>query len=444
MDIKAAFDVIWRRRWTVAIVIMIGLVVASVVFYLTPRQYQATSQVMIVGAAAGRDPSVYSTDMPSLALSTTVLRAVRRDLGIHIPLAKLPDLITAKVSFGSSVMPITFMDGHPAMAVRGANAVADELSQYYRDISGSRYTSLEAYLKKELAAKRTQLEDLDRKLQLAAIKDPYFADSNASTAIGQQVLLLEQQRDSVQATLVGDQAQAAAQARYLQQIAPVVDQEKLASDPTYIHIRDQQALDAAQLQLTKSDYKANYPGTPGLEDKVQRERSALAAAAKSALASSTTASSSYAAAMAARGKVDATLAADRARAAALSEQIAAAQAHLEALPSTGVRVSALRRDRDAADAEYLSLSTKLTDTLALEAEAASVGSVEVIDRASVAQPAIGKHASMLIIGAILGFLVLGVSLAFLLELTDDRIRTAAGVEALYGRPVLATVGEQAK
>ncbi|MGZ3521382.1 MAG: GumC family protein [Vulcanimicrobiaceae bacterium] len=443
MDIKAAVNVVWRRRWTVAIVIMIGLVVASVVFYMTPRQYQATSQVMIVGAAAGRDPSVYSTDMPSLALSTTVLRAVKQDLGVRTGLSTLPDQITAKVSFGSSVMPITFMDRHPAMAVRGANAVADELSQYYRQISGSRYTSLEAYLKKELSAKRQQLEGLDRKLQLAAIKDPYFADSNASTAIGQQVLTLEQQRDAAQATLIGDQAQAAAQARNLRQIAPIVHQEKLASDPTYVHIRDQRAQDAAQLQLTKSAYSAAYPGTPGLEDKVQRETTALAAAEKAALTSSTTASPSYAIAMADKGKVDAILAADRARVAALSQQISAAQAHLAELPGSGVQVSALRRDRDAADAEYLALSTKLTDTLALEAEAASVGSVEVIDRASVAQPAIGKHASALIAGAVLGFFVLGISLAFLLELTDDRIRTVAGVEALYGRPVLATVGEQA-
>jgi uncharacterized protein involved in exopolysaccharide biosynthesis len=421
---------------------MIGLVVASIAFFLTPKQYQATSQVMIVGQNAGRDPSMMSGDMPALALSTTVLEAVRRDLGSSLSLDNLAGKITAKISFGSDVMPITYLDGHRASAVKGANAVADELSLYYRQISASRYTSLEKYLTKELASKRSQLENLDRKLQLAAVRDPYEADANASTAIGGQILQLDQQRDAAQATLVGDQAQAAAQARYMAQLAPIVAQEKANSDPAYVHIRDQQANDAAALQITKSQYSRSYPGMPGLRDKVQREAAALAAAQHAAVTSPASTSSSYVTAFADKGKVEAALAADQARVSTLTQQIATAQAHLSALPGSGVQVSALRRDRDAADAQYQSLSTKLADTLAAEAEAASVGSVAVIDRAGVAQPAIGKHASMLIGGAIVGFLVLGVTLAFLLELTDDRIRTIGGVETLYGRSVLATVANE--
>jgi uncharacterized protein involved in exopolysaccharide biosynthesis len=209
-----------------------------------------------------------------------------------------------------------------------------------------------------------------------------------------------------------------------------------------VHIRDQQAIDAAQLQLVKSQYKAGYPGTPGLQDKVRHETQALTTAENAAANSSTAGSTSYATALAEQGRVNATLAADRARVSALNAQIASTQQHLAAVPTSGVEVAALQRDRDAAQAEYQNLSTKLTDTLASEAEAASVGSVAVIDRATVAQPAIAKHASALIIGAVLGFFVLGVTLAFLLELMDDRIRTIAGVETLYGRPVLATVSNE--
>lgn len=436
MDFQTALDILKRRRWVVATGAVLGLLVASILFYLTPRAYSATSQVMVV--RTGGFSNATAEDLQSLAVSGGVISAVKKDIASPLSLDTLKNAVTTKTTFGSNVIPISFVGHTRRTAMNGANAEAYELSKYYREIAGGRLGEVSGYLQKQLDAKRTELMAVDRKLQLASIQSPYNADGNAAATISQQILGLEQQRGQLEATLIGDRANGAAQAQHLKEIAPIVTQEKTSNDPLYQQMRAQEAKDAASLALLQSQYK-QYPGTPGLQAQVQKEQQQLAAEQKAIVASPTAISSTYTQAVAAKGQIDAKMAEDNARLNSLNSQIGSAENALASVPGMGVKVADLQRQRDIVQAEYMSLAQRFGDIVAGQAQEANVGSIDVIDRAQSSSATIDKHSMMAIVGSVFGFALLGIIVAFLMELLDGRVRTVAAVENLYGRPVLGTV-----
>jgi uncharacterized protein involved in exopolysaccharide biosynthesis len=436
MDFQTALDTLKRRRWVVITFAVIGLLIASFIFYVTPRQYSATAQVMVV--RAGGFANATAMDLQSMAVGTQVVEGVKKDIRSPLSLDALKGSITTKTTFGSNVIPVSFTSTKRRTAVLGANATALELSKYYREIAGGRMSEVSAFVQKQLDAKRAELIAVDRKLQLASIQNPYNADGNAAATISQQILGLEQQRDSLQATLVGDEAVASAQAQHLREIAPIVTQEKTSNDPLYQQLRAQESKDAAQLAFLRAQYQ-RYPGTPGLQAQLAQEQQQLAEERRKITASPTAISPTYTAALAAKGQTDAKLAEDRARLDALNQQIGSAEDSLAAVPGMGVKVADLRRQRDIVQTEYMSLAQRFGDLMAMQAQEANVGSVDVIDRAVTASTTMDKHTVMALLGSVFGFGILGIMVAFVFELLDGRIRTLAAVENLYGRPVLGTV-----
>jgi|SRR5579872_546508 len=440
MEFREALDILWRRRGAIFYVLLIGVLLGVAAFLLAPREYQATAQTMIVSSAQGRDPAMSNLDMPTLVQSETVIGRAEKQLQMHVPFSVIQSRISAKISLGSNVMPISYQDRNPRRAVLFTNALANSLVQYYREISATRYTELEKFLNNGMASQRARMEQLDRKLEEAAVKDPVIAQKSASQTISSRLLALQAQRAQIDAVMRGHQAQEEITSQELAQFKPLIDQELALRDPAYQALRAQQGKDAAQLQIDRSQYTDKYPGFPGLQEKVKLENDALNEAQKAASAQPPVNSATYMSLIRQKGQTDAVLAADRAQLTAIDQEIAQEQDHLAQIPGVGVKIAQLRRDRDAADAAYQAMAMRLTTTLADQAEAAALGSVVVIDPARRAESVVAKHAAVLIAGAVLGFLVLGITLAFLLEITDTRLRTPRNVEDLYGRPVIATFG----
>lgn len=443
MEFKEALEILWRRRAAMAYVLLLGVLFGVAAFMLAPRTYQATADTLIVANAVGRDPSMSNLDMPTLVQSETVIGRTEKKLRMHVPISEMQSRITAKISLGSSVMPITYQDRNPHRAIVVTNTLANQLVQYYREISGARYDDLAAYLNKGMEQERARMEQLDQKLEEAAVKDPVVAQTSASQAISTRLLALQAQRSQLEAVMAGHQAQENIENQELAQFKPLIDQEIASRDPAYNALRAQQGKDAAQLQVDRSQFTSKYPGLPGLEAKVKLESTALANAAKVAAAQPPVNSQTYMSLIRQKGQTDAQIAADDAQVSAIDAQLGQAQAHLAQIPGLGVKIAQLRRDRDASAAAYSAMAMRLTTTLADQAEAAALGSVAVIDPARTAVSVVAKHFALLVTGAVLGFLVLGITLAFLLEITDARLRTVRSVEDLYGRPVIATIGRGA-
>jgi capsular polysaccharide biosynthesis protein len=421
MDYRSLWDTIIRRRIAIVIVATIGLLLLPSALRVVKPTYSGTARILLVSEQTQRDPLVKPKDLTTFATSSLVLQHVKDQLGLTDDIAYLKSQIRVQVVVESNVIPITFRSHSAALAVAVPNAVANEVVNAYRGLSTRQYGSLTQQLRSQLADQRAKIRKIDYQYQTAVAGGSFTGNDQSLDALTAHLHDLDSQRDQAYATLVSDTAQANGRAQQLDATS-IIRQQVLEANPEYRNIRDAAAMDAAKLSLEKSRYTESYPGLRGLLDQVARENNALRSAKQRLLVSEVTD--------------------DRAQLGVLDQQIAAEHARLVDLSQPGgVTPDVLRAERDAAEATYQTLSTSLGQALANEAEAASLGSVVVIDRAVPAttwfEGATERAALGLVI--VLGF---AISYAFILDAVDLRLNTSEQVEKLYGRPVLASLRVQ--
>ena len=199
------------------------------------------------------------------------------------------------------------------------------------------------------------------------------------------------------------------------------------------------AKDKAAADILKAQFTDKYKGIQSLQDQIARSSNVLRAEQKRVESENPGNSATYGQLLRDRDSADATVAADKSQLAAIDAQIQEAESHLAKLPGLGVKVAALRNDRDAANTAYQILAEQRTLTLSQQAQDAALSSVTIVDLASVAEPSLGKAQVLIPVAALLGFTVLALALPFGLELVDERLRRRVTIESLYGRPLIGTV-----
>jgi capsular polysaccharide biosynthesis protein len=416
IDYRSLWDTIVRRRVAIVIVSIIGLLLMPSALRALKPTYSGTARILLVNEQTQRDPLVKPKDLTTLATSSLVLQRVKDQLGLTEDITKLKSQIRVQVVVESNVMPITFRSQSAALAIAVPNAVADQVVDAYRGLSTRQYDSLTQQLRSRLADEQAKIRQIDYHYQIAVAGHSFTGNDQSLDALTAQLHDLEGQRDQAAATYASDAAQVDGGAQQLD-VSGIIRQQVLEANPEYRTIRDAAATDAAKLSLEKSQYTQNYPGLRGLLDQVAREHDSLRQAKQRLLASE--------------------VADDQAQLDVFDRQIAAEHARLIGLSRPGVAADVLRTERDAAEGTYESLSTSLGQALANEAEAASLGSVVVIDRAVPVAPWLGVTER-----AVLGLvIVVGVAIlyAFILDAADLRLDTTKRVEKIYGRPVLASL-----
>jgi len=444
MSLVEALRIIWTRRFAVCAVLLAGAVAAFVGWRLAKPSFAATASVMM-NAGQSQGTSVASggflgTDMPSLLLSDSVLtRFVKQQHLDGTPLKNVRKAIDAQILPESAVMPITYHAETRSAAIAGANALADDLHAYYREIATRRYDDLARYLSTALDGERAKIESADQKLETLVAGDPYFTQNEASQAIGAQLLALNQQRDAVDATMQAHAVAATMSGQRMTDLMPTVKSELRANDPTYSALSSQVAKDKAAATVLQSQYTQQYAGIQSMQDQIARSNAVLSAEQQRAEAANPGNSTTFGQLLRDRDSSQATVAADRSQLAAIDSQIQETESHLAKLPGVGAKIAALRSDRDAANTAYQILAEQRTLTLSQQAQDAALSSVTIADRATVAEPALGRAQLLIPVASLLGFGVLALALPFGLELTDERLRGRLAIESLYGRPLIGTV-----
>jgi hypothetical protein len=189
----------------------------------------------------------------------------------------------------------------------------------------------------------------------------------------------------------------------------------------------------------RAGYTDRYAGVANLEETVSRERASMSRAEADATRDPTQ-SASYVAAMLDANKAAATLATDRAQLATVHAQLATLDDRLGSSAGAGAQINELRRLRLADEDAFAQLSARLARAIADRSQAASIGSVIVIDRATSASPALLGRPGVLGVAFAFAFVWLAFTLAFILDSTGTRLRTTASIEDLYGTPVFTPVG----
>jgi capsular polysaccharide biosynthesis protein len=429
-----------RRRWLVIVLVAIaGTIAASYLVLVVPRTYEATASVLIVNESDGRDPSVSSIDLPSVAASTNVLQRVADDLKLPESLGEMKKNVKAHVTAHSSIMEIAYRDASRDRAVAVSNGIADELARYYGEISTHRADENVRKLAAATAAVQKQLRVVDLRIAKATAAEPDVGTDKAIDTIAARIDDLSTQRELATAALTNDQAQLQAVAGNGAMLSRVSAHEILQNDQYYTALQDSESKDESQLARDRVAFTDAYPGIATLEKQVEEQRKALAAERQRALSSKQGFSPSQAASVMESRRAAALVAGDRAKVAALDSLLAAEHSQLND-PLASVDVSALRRQRDALQADYLTLSARQTLAIASRAEALSLGSVVVVDRAVRADSEIvGLSRSTLASLCAFFIVALALGIALVLEWLDPRLHRAAQVERLYGSPVIASL-----
>jgi capsular polysaccharide biosynthesis protein len=440
MNVRGAFGVVRRRWFAVALTLICGLLGVLVVIVTTPKSYEAAAHVLIVSESGGRDPSVSTIDLPVVASSTVVLGRVLDRLHLQIPMIKLKKALKVRVGARSSIMEISYRDEIADRAVAVTNAAADELERYYEQLSSARADDTVRKLDVSIAAVRERLARINRKLAAERAVQPLLESDKAVDGLTERLDDLELQRQLAGAALISDTADAASLTGDPKHLSTVARHEMLQNDPLYRNLSETAARDGAELTTDEIVHTSNHPENAFLEPKVRGERASVVAEEQRFLKSQDAFSPTLEQNAQQRRKAQALITGDRARIAALDRVISDEQARLNELPRSSASYAWLRLQRDAAQADYSALAAHRTAAVASRAEALSLGSVVVFDRAVRADTTrVGLGRAPLAVACTLLVLLLSIVAAFTLEMMDPSLRRAEQFEALYGAPLLASL-----
>jgi uncharacterized protein involved in exopolysaccharide biosynthesis len=440
-----------RRQWIVLAVVMAVGFVAFLIAFPHFRKYTATATMLAANAPAGdsgvldptRDPissAVSLGDLQSLATSPSLLDAVETKLHLSDrEAARFPGEVKAKALFASDILPISVTDPDPALAVSGTNVLIEELSRYAERIATGRYDQLIADLQRQITERKADLAQIDARINAVSSGDFYLTPETGTAGIETRLVALQQQEQQLESAVGGDVAAASVVAEQPAISHALARHEILAQDPSVVAQRAQLGKDVAALNLALSGYTLSYPGLKGMILQVKAE-AAEVAKAENRTAANPGESESYVNAEISANKTRATLESDRAQLAAVRSQLSDMQAHLTGSAGAGSQISQLRRARSISENVFTDLGQRLARARADRAEAASIGSVVIIDHATHASPALLGSPLVLGVAFLVIFGWIAVTLAFMLDGADDHLRTPEAIGKLYGKPVFTAVG----
>ncbi len=442
-----------RHQWILVVCIIAAGTFAAVAFALfTHEKYTATTTVLMVAeppeSSNPRIPftatkPLLSADLPSLATNTTVLSRFRSDLGETASFETLRAQIHAKVGPDSTLMPVQFTSMSPQSAIRGANALSEEIVRFYRETATTRFDSLIADFNAQLTTRRAELTRLDGQLAAAAQAYPYIdvnspGGVNSSASVYQRLITLRSERDELQAVTQADGASAQATSGLVGNARPLAERDVVNSDTSYRNIRDQYAKDQAQLKKLDAFGSDRYPGIVELRRTVSREAASVNAARSHAAAAGPASNATYVAALDAQTKADALYLGDQAKLKAHDDELSALHAQIgQGRISTDV--ARLRRDHDNAESAYATIADRLAKAIADRAEAASTGSVITLDRAQYA-PKAAFGGGTIIAASIMFFTIwLALTLAVMIDGSQDWFRDTRTVETIYDTKLIGSL-----
>jgi capsular polysaccharide biosynthesis protein len=428
-----------RQRVVLAIVLAVGFVSIWGLLKVVPKTYAAAARVLIIASNNGRDPSVTSIDLPSVATSTAVLTHVAQKLNLSV--LELKRGVRAGVKARSSIMEIGYRDKLADRAVAVPNAIADEVVTYYDSISSSGADVTIRKLDKAVAAVQQRLGSIDNAAAAQARLHPFVQSDKALDDATARLDDLSGQRRLANAALAAAVAQRDAISGDPVTQSKMVRYEKLQNDPAYRELTSSMAKDEAELAAAKATFTDQYPAVRVLQARVDAERAMSGSDERHALTSADAFSSSEAAATMELRKADAAVTGDQAKLAAIDALVAGANTRLADTLSTGVIVDRLKLQRDAAKADYLALTARRAAAIGSRAEALSLGSVIVVDRAVRADTAlVGLGPTGLGIVLVVFVFALAISIAFVVDSLDPSLRRAEQIEKMYGVPLVGLTG----
>lgn len=438
-DYLVALRARWQLIGLVVLTVLAGIVIWT---WTSPRRYDAsatllfdTSQASPVGAKGDSDggKAAIGTQADIIRSAYVAQRVVK-----NLKLDQDKALVARYEQSGKNSVPFAEWLGRrlatplQILPTRNTNVLAVSYSSA-DPADAARYATAfaEAYVQTQLQLRidparvysqwfESQIGDARRRLERAQARLTSFQQARGLLGAGRfdveqgQLQALSAQLTEAQ----GDAAQANARA------GSNVGQSSNAQQSAVVQGLDGQiASKSAELQQLRQSLGPNHP----LVVNARAEVAELNARRSQAVGTAITA-------------VQTDSAAARARLATLQGLVATQRERVLRLSGAQDQMAVLQRDVDSARAAYDAVTNRLNE-VRLQSEI-PITNVSLLDRAAPPTLPSSPNVSMRLLMGLLAGLLIGVGLAFALEWFYPRVRTANGLEAYTGVPVLADLGSR--
>ncbi|MDB5092551.1 MAG: hypothetical protein JWO85_652 [Candidatus Eremiobacteraeota bacterium] len=423
-----------RRFWIAVLVFFAAGIVLGVASYTrnVPAfvSYRATALLGIAPVAApGVTPPCTASGIPTLARSPDAI-------GVNPPRTSH---VTASVET-PTLVDVIATSGNLVQASHDANDAATNLAIYCNARIDSAFSAQVAALDRQAADQQHVLAGLDTKTIAASTT---AADT---TAIRKQLDDLQTKHDTLEDKWAAQMVVAASASAGLVSLQPVAYDEVRAANTRYAALQKQYNADAALYDLIASQYRPTAPRVIDLGARVATDRAMLESLrVRLDVPSNLMLSATYAKAYAAAQTAGSDAAQLRAQVDLYDQRIAKLKATLPSgVDQTAVR--AAQRESTVAEKTYATLATQAASVRAEKARLAASPAVTVAG-ASTSDTVVTlgtRTAALFALGVVLAFLLLGIIVAVIALLLDDRLITTAQITKLYAKPVIATLQPKGK
>ena len=471
LQLRDYVDIVRRRKWWIIVSATAVFVATTVAVFRTPDVFRSET-VIIVDPQKISDNVVQSTvnsgvadrlsTIRQLATSPTRLKGIIQKLNLYPELtanhtmdaavARMQKNITVDVVDSGGQRTSTFRIGFSSRKPTVAAAVANELgSMVIQDNLRSReqaFSGAADFLESELQETKRQLEQKENEVQ--RIKTQYVMDLPESKQFHLEALnsLRSQLRASQDRVNQDKQERVYLQSTASNAAPPTVD---LDATDTRTNSPYSGAIQKAESRLAElqARYGPQYPDVRKARNEVTelKAKAAQDAQDEPAVQQEDPAKLAQRArhnnpvVQAQISKLDQEIEEETRREEQMEPQIAAHMAKLEHEPIFEQQVSGLMRDYDTLRSHYNRLlDKKLNSQMALELETRQQGERFVIlDEAPVPQGPAGPNRPMFSFAGLIGGLLGGLTLAMVIEMTDESVRSERDAANILGKAVLAGV-----
>jgi len=455
--------VIRRRRWSLILPTLLGLLVGGALTVLLPREYVATATLAVTSPSmsGGLAPSTQADQVERIRavshelLSSPVVEQVARDERL-LDTAPLDAVVTdirrrtqvtvptrslsSSNRFESDTFIVSYSGQSPELAQRVANRLTQVFVEKHSRMRETRAEDTSAFLERQLENSREKLSAAEAQLRDAKASFQGRLPEQALANL-QSVTELRQRLESEgQATATERDRLAVID----QQIEGLRQDAQVAASAA-IEARSTERLSGLEQQLAEArqTYTARHPEVQRLESELARAKAEDAEERK--LAAATAGSTTTAPAMRA-------LTADRERARLRIKELQATsgrtqvelaryQAMLNEAPLVEQRLMSLSQSYEFEKQQHQKLAEQYQTALLnedLERRQAGERFVVLYSAQRPRRPA-SPNVLLVLGGSVIGGLVLGGALALAREFMDRSVHDRRTLEAEYGRPVLAEI-----
>ncbi len=193
-DLRDYLRILWRRKWIVALAVVIAMGVSVGAFLHQQRQYRASAEVLTEAPTPGTsvDPTVIATEIGILQ-SNAVRAIVAKHIGD-------PGTISANQVQPGAIVEISSTSPSANLAAKQTNAWANAYVAYRRSLAQSQALGSTAVIQQQIQSLQLQIASLTSQINAPG------ADSNAEATnvalrnalLGQQVSLQNQVQQAQQ------------------------------------------------------------------------------------------------------------------------------------------------------------------------------------------------------------------------------------------------------